>query len=83
MPPLRTFGSSTFDFTGKTRRRASLPKESTTAIDYVIVGGGGGGGRASGGGGGAGGFRTGTSLSVASVSAYTITIGGGAGARKY
>jgi len=44
--------------------------------DYLVVAGGGGGGYA---GGGAGGFRTGTSLSVAAT-AQTITVGaGGAG----
>ena len=44
-------------------------------IEYLVIAGGGGGGYA--GGGGAGGFRTATGLAVATVSAITVTVGGG------
>jgi hypothetical protein len=48
--------------------------------DYLVVAGGGGSG-AAGGGGGAGGYRAGSSFSVASVTNYPITVGaGGTGA---
>lgn len=55
-------------------------------LEYLVVAGGGGGGgtpapnSSGGGGGGAGGFRTGTGLSVAAGTNYTVTVGsGGAG----
>jgi hypothetical protein len=51
------------------------------SVDCLVVAGGGGGGYNRGGGGGAGGFRTGSGLSVATSTNYTITVGaGGAGA---
>jgi hypothetical protein len=53
-------------------------------IQYLVVAGGGGGGTSStvrnGGGGGGGGYRTGTDISLARSTSYTVTIGGGGAA---
>ena len=49
-------------------------------VDYLVVAGGGGGNSNGAGGGGAGGMRTGTSLSLASGTNYTPTVGTGGAA---
>jgi len=46
----------------------------TTSVEYLVVAGGGGGGYSGGGGGGAGGYKANT-LSVASGTSYTVTVG--------
>jgi hypothetical protein len=57
----------------------TFSQNSAYSINYLVVGGGGGGGGYGGGGGGAGGLLA-SSISVASGTTYTITVGaGGAG----
>ncbi|CAN2169509.1 Listeria/Bacterioides repeat [Candidatus Nanopelagicaceae bacterium] len=46
----------------------------TTSVDYLVVGGGGGGGS---GGGGAGGVKQGSNYSVTAGSSYTVVVGAG------
>ena len=68
------------DQTGTSEWR-NLKEESTSEfLEYLIVGGGGAGGAGSsgsGGGGGAGGYRTSTSFSFTTGTAYTIEVGVG------
>ena len=54
------------------------PAENLTNVEYLVVAGGGGGGNYTYyGGGGAGGYRSNTSQSFSSGTAYTITVGAG------
>jgi hypothetical protein len=47
------------------------------AVDYLVVAGGGGGGSWNAGGGGAGGYLSGTTYSLSTAIAYSVTVGGG------
>ena len=73
MDQVRISNSARYD---STNSNTFTPTEAIN-VDYLVVAGGGGGNSNGAGGGGAGGMRTDTSLSLASGTNYTTTVGAG------